>query len=82
MPGATAPASFPRIVCTRGWWTASAPTPAPAETGEPAPEETPLEYQAVNLHGDPTPTPSPTPGPTATPYFTPDPANMTFEEDD
>ena len=58
------------------------PTPAPAETGEPAPEETPLEYQAVNLHGDPTPTPSPTPGPTATPYFTPDPANMTFEEDD
>ena len=58
------------------------PTVAPAETGEPGPEETPLEYQVVNLHGEPTPTPSPTPGPTATPYFTPDPASMTFEEDE
>ena len=58
------------------------PTVAPVETGEPGPEETPLEYQVVNLHGEPTPTPSPTPGPTATPYFTPDPASMTFEEDE
>ena len=68
------------------------PTPEPAETDTPAPsatpspqpspDETPLEYQVVNLHGEPTPTPSPTPGPTATPYFTPDPNDMTFEEDD
>ena len=70
------------------------PTPEPTETPSPkptaaspaeteqVPEETPLEYQSVNLHADPTPTPTPTPGPTATPYFTPDPADMTFEEDD
>ena len=59
-------------------------TPAPSETpsSQPSPDETPLEYQVVNLHGEPTPTPSPTPGPTATPYFTPDPNDMTFEEDD
>ena len=60
-------------------------TPAPTNTVAPAtpdaPSETPLEYQVVNLHGDPTPTPSPTPGPTATPYFTPDPALMTFEDE-
>lgn len=58
------------------------PTPAPTETVSPGPEESPIEYQVVNLHSDPTPSPTPTPGPTATPYFTPDPANMTFEEDD
>ena len=58
------------------------PTPAPTATVPPGPEESPIEYQVVNLHSDPTPTPTPTPGPTATPYFTPDPANMTFEEDD
>lgn len=58
------------------------PTPAPTETVSPGPQESPIEYQVVNLHSDPTPTPTPTPGPTATPYFTPDPANMTFEEDD
>ena len=70
------------------------PTPEPTETPSPEPTAVPvepddgttrepsLEYQVVNLHGEPTPTPSPTPGPTATPYFTPDPANMTFEEDD
>ena len=58
------------------------PTPAPTETVSPGPQESPIEYQVVNLHSDPTPTPTPTPGPTATPYFTPHPANMTFEEDD
>ena len=58
------------------------PSPTPAQTDDAEPQETPIEYQVVNLHGDPTPTPSPTPGPTATPYFTPDPADMTFEEDD
>ena len=58
------------------------PTPAPTETVSPGTEESPIEYQVVNLHSDPTPSPTPTPGPTATPYFTPDPANMTFEEDD
>lgn len=58
------------------------PTPTTAPTADPRPKETPLEYQVVNLHGDPTPTPSPTPGPTATPYFTPDPNDMTFEEDE
>ena len=58
------------------------PTPVPTKTALPGPEETPLEYQVVNLHIDPTPTPTATPGPTATPYFTPDPAEMTFEEDD
>ena len=57
------------------------PTPSPAPSAQPPAEETPLEYQVVNLHGDPTPTPSPTPGPTATPYFTPDPNDMTFEEE-
>ena len=60
----------------------SAVSPAdPAPSAQPPAEETPLEYQVVNLHGDPTPTPSPTPGPTATPYFTPDPNDMTFEEE-
>ena len=34
-----------------------------------------------SIAANPTPTPSPTPGPTATPYFTPDPGNMTYEED-
>ena len=58
------------------------PTPVPTVTDSSVPLETPIEYQVVNLHSDPTPTPTPTPGPTATPYFTPDPANMTFEEDD
>ena len=57
------------------------PEPSPAPSSLPSAEETPLEYQVVNLHGDPTPTPSPTPGPTATPYFTPDPNDMTFEEE-
>ncbi len=57
-------------------------TPAPPEADSESPEETPIEYLPVNLHRDPTPTPSPSPGPTATPYFTPDPAGMTFEEDD
>ena len=55
-----------------------APTPSPS----PAPDQTPLSYQVVNLHGDPTPTPTPTSAPSPTPYFTPDPHNMTFEEDD
>ena len=58
------------------------PTPRPTSTVSSGPDETPAEYQVVNLHSEPTPTPTATPGPTATPYFTPDPANMTFEEDD
>ena len=58
------------------------PTPAPTMTPEPTPDETPFEYQVVNLSNDPTPSPTPTFAPTATPYFTPDPNNMTFEEDD
>ena len=58
------------------------PSPTPAPTAQPSPDETIFEYQVVNLHGDPTPTPSPTPGPTATPYFTPDPNDMIFEEDE
>ena len=59
------------------------PSPTPSPTEEADPDEDPsIEYQPVNLHGEPTPTPSPTPGPTATPYFTPDPAGMTYEEED
>ena len=66
------------------------PVPLPAEGTDTEDEEGTddseddnlIEYQPVNLHGDPTPTPSPTPGPTATPYFTPDPAGLTFEEDE
>ena len=59
------------------------PSPTPQPTEEADPDEDPsIEYQPVNLHGDPTPTPSPTPGPTATPYFTPDPAGMTYEEEE
>ncbi len=58
------------------------PSPVPTPTSAPTSHETPLEYQVVSLHDDPTPTPSPTPGPTATPYFTPDPRDMTYEEDD
>ncbi len=58
-------------------------TPSPTPTLPPTvvPDETPFEYQVVNLHGDPTPTPTPTYAPTSTPYFTPDPADMDFEED-
>ena len=58
------------------------PTPTPSPTSEPLPDETVFEYQVVNLSHEPTPTPSPTPAPTPTPYFTPDPNNMTFEEDE
>ena len=67
------------------------PTPQPTETPEPSPtptpvptptsDKTPIPYNIVNLHGDPTPTPTPTSAPTSTPYFTPDPDQMTFEED-
>ena len=57
------------------------PSPTPRPTPSPTPDETPLEYHAVVLHGDPTPSPTPTAAPTATPYFTPDPNEMTFEED-
>ena len=57
------------------------PTPSPTPSPTPKPETTSLVYQVVNLHDDPTPTPSPSPAPTSTPYFTPDPDEMTFEED-
>ena len=59
------------------------PTPSPTITPSPTPasEETPLQYVVVNPRGEPTPTPTPTPAPTSTPYFTPDPEDMTFEED-
>ena len=56
-------------------------TPSPAPTPAPTPDETPVEYQVVNPRGDPTPTPTPSPAPSPTPYFTPDPDDMTFEED-
>ena len=58
------------------------PTASPTPTPEPGPEETPLEYNVVNLHNDPTPSPTPTLAPTATPYFTPDPADMTYEDEE
>ena len=58
------------------------PEPTPSPTPDPGPEETPLEYQIVNLGNEPTPSPTPTLAPTSTPYFTPDPNDMTFEEDD
>ena len=58
-----------------------APTPSPTLSPAPTPDETPLEYQVVNLRNDPTPSPSPTLAPTSTPYYTPDPNDMTFEED-
>ena len=58
-----------------------APTNSAPPTFTPVPEETPLEYKVVNLRNEPTPTPSPTPAPTPTMYFTPDPGDMTFEED-
>ena len=58
------------------------PSPTPTRTPEPTPDETPLEYQEVNLHNDPTPTPTPTPQPTPTPYFTPDPNNMTYDDEE
>lgn len=71
--------------------TTPSPTPAPTETPTPRPTpsptptltpgNTPYSYNMVNLHGDPTPTPTPTPAPTSTPYFTPDPVDMTFEEE-
>ena len=58
------------------------PTPDLTPTPVPTPYETPLEFQVVNLRGDdPTPSPTPTYAPTSTPYFTPDPEEMTFEED-
>ena len=56
------------------------PTPAPAPTSEFTDPQ--IDYIVVNLHNDPTPSPTPTLAPTATPYFTPDPGNMTFEEDE
>jgi len=61
-------------------------TPAPTETPTPAPTPTPehetIEYIPVVFNAEPTPTPTPTPVPTPTPYITPDPDQMTFEEDD
>jgi len=59
-----------------------APTPSPTSAPTPTPDETPLTYQIVNLSGEPTPTPTPTAAPTPTPYFTPDPGEMTLEEDE
>jgi len=56
-------------------------TPSPTPSPEPTPDETPVEYQVVNPRGEPTPTPTPSPAPSPTPYFTPDPDDMTFEED-
>ena len=57
------------------------PTPAPTRTPKPTSNETPLVYQVVSFRSDPTPTPTPTMAPTPTPYYTPDPKDMTFEED-
>ena len=61
------------------------PTPAPATTmpvsTPDVPAPTSLEYQSVNLSDEPTPSPTPSPAPTPTPYWTPDPDDMTFEED-
>jgi hypothetical protein len=57
------------------------PSPTPTAVPSPTPNHTTLEYQVVNLGGEPTPTPTPTAAPTATPYLTPDPDDMTFEED-
>ena len=57
------------------------PTPTPTRTPRPTPAESPLVYQVVRRKDEPTPTPTPTYVPTSTPYFTPDPGNMTFEED-
>ena len=57
------------------------PSPAPTPSPSPTPSHTSLEYQVVNLRGEPTPTPTPTAAPTPTPYMTPDPDDMTFEED-
>ena len=57
------------------------PTPTPTRTPRPTPAESPLVYQVVRRRDEPTPTPTPTYVPTSTPYFTPDPDDMTFEED-
>ena len=57
------------------------PTPSPTAVPTPTSDETPLVYTVVNLSGDPTPTPTPTAAPTSTPYFTPDPEDMTCEEE-
>lgn len=56
-------------------------TPSPTPSPAPTPDETPIEYQIVNPRGEPTPSPTPSPAPSPTPYFTPDPDDMTFEED-
>ncbi len=57
-------------------------TPDPEVTpGPSSPTEVPLEYQVVNLSGEPTPEPTPTFAPTATPYLPPDPEDMTWEEE-
>ena len=56
--------------------------PTPTEIPTPTPEYHNLEYQVVLHNAEPTPTPTPSPAPTPTPYLTPDPENMTFEEDD
>ena len=56
-------------------------TPAPSAAPAATPDYTPLEYQIINLSGEPTPSPTPTTAPTPTPYVTPDPDAMTYEED-
>ena len=57
------------------------PTPSPTPTAAPTSDTTSLTYTVVQRGGDPTPTPTPTAAPTYTPYFTPDPDEMTFEEE-
>ncbi len=57
------------------------PTPTATPTPTPPPDTTSLEYVVVRPNMEPTPTPTPSPEPTPTPYFTPDPDDMTFEED-
>ena len=57
------------------------PTPTATPTPPPRPDTTSLEYVVVRPNMEPTPTPTPSPEPTPTPYFTPDPDDMTFEED-
>ena len=58
------------------------PTPEPTATPSPTPEYDNLEYQVVRPQNENTPTATPSPIPTPTPYLTPDPGDMTVEEDD
>ena len=58
------------------------PTPGPTEVPTPTPTYENLEYQVVRPQSENTPTATPSQIPTPTPYLTPDPGDMTVEEDD